>query len=119
MKLHRKDWKFVPAEPDPDFNEEQARMVIKWTIDETDRLQAQKQKEFDNGLKERTDAVARFIERVKQGAGESDVKSYFGQKLLEHLSGKEARAMDDLTVVDQYGRVVRRKGDMYAYGKKK
>lgn len=108
MKIHPTDWKFVKSEPDPDFSEEHNRMVIESTIQETERNQAQKRRDFNEQLKERADAVARFIQRVKAGSGESNIESYFGKKMLAHLSGEDARRLDDLTVIDQFGRVVRK-----------
>lgn len=111
MKIHQADWKFVKSEPDPDFNEERNRRIIEDSIAETERIQAKKREEFGEQLKERADAVARFIQSVKSGANSSDIQGYFGKKMLEHLSGLNQRKLDDLTVIDQYGRVIRKKGD--------
>jgi len=112
-KIHPRDYGFVPVEPDPDFSEEKNRAVIKWVIEETDRIKAKKMREFDDKLKVRTDAVSRFIERIKMGKGDSEVKTYFGKKTLDYLSGRDERQEDNLTVIDSQGQVIRRPGDKY------
>ena len=108
----------MPVDPDPGFSEEHNRQTVGWVIKETDRIARKNQREHQEAVGERIDAVARFIQRVKQGGGESDVKTYFGKKMLEYLSGRDKRALDDLTVVDPYGRIIRQKGGKTAHVKK-
>ena len=87
------DFRLVPAEPDPNFDPEHNRRVIEDSIKETDKIQKAKRKEYDEQLGERVDAVARFIQRVKMGVGSSDVKSYFGKKMLEYLQGDKSHVI--------------------------
>jgi len=88
-KISPVDWRLVPADPDSDFSEEHNRRVIEESIVETDRIQKKKRADYDEKVGERIDAVARFIERVKMGVGSSDVKSYFGKRMLEYLQGNK------------------------------
>lgn len=87
------DYHLVPSDPDPDFSEEHNRQVIEDSIKETDRIQKAKRKEYDEKVDERIDAVSKFLQRAKMGVGESDVKSYFGKKMLEYLQGDKSNVI--------------------------
>lgn len=89
-KISPMDYHLVPSDPQEGFSEEHNRQVIEDSIKETERIQKAKRREFDEGVGERVDAAARFIARVKMGVGSSDVKSYFGKKMLEHLQGDKS-----------------------------
>jgi hypothetical protein len=87
------DFRLVPSDPDPNFSEEHNRRVIEESIKETDRIQKAKRREYDEKVDERIDAVSRFLQRVKMGVGSSDVKSYFGKKMLEYLQGDKSHVI--------------------------
>ena len=87
------DYKFVKSDPDEGFSESHNRQVIEDSIKETDKIQKKKRKEYDETVDERIDAVARFLQRAKMGVGESDVKSYFGKKMLEYLKGDKSNVI--------------------------
>jgi hypothetical protein len=106
MKISVDDYKFVPVDPSPDFSEERNKRIIKEVIEETDKIAEKKRREFKAGIDERIEAVTRFLEKAKQGATNSDVKGYFGKKMLSYLSGKDARQLDQLTVIDRQGNTI-------------
>ena len=87
------DFQLVLANPEPGFSAEHNHRVIEDSIKETDLIQKRKRKDYDEQVGERVDAVARFIQRVKMGVGSSDVKSYFGKKMLEYLQGDKSHVI--------------------------
>jgi hypothetical protein len=108
--IHIKDWKYVPAEPDPDFDADRNRRIIARTIKKAEANRRRKQREHDEGVKERTDALATYIESLKQGKTQKGVEEYFGRKELARLRGKEIveRIQDKLKVVGKGGEIIRR-----------
>ena len=118
MIISPNDYKFVPADPDPGFDEERNKRTVKEVMEATDRIAIRKRKELSEKTAERVDAVTRFFERVKSGLGASSPQSYFGQKMLDYLSGREERASDNLIVHDNLGNVVRGAGAATANVKK-
>lgn len=94
MNINRKDWKYVPVDPDPEFNPKRNQELIDDIIRQTDVIAARKRQEFKDGLRERTEAATRYLEAVKLGNASDDVKSYFGKRQLAYLHGVEV--MDKL-----------------------
>lgn len=111
-KVARSDWKFVKVDPDPNFSPQRNRRIIDEVIRETDVLARKKQREFAEGLGERTSAIAQFISAVNLGGREEAAEKYFGKKFLNHLKGMQKKAenqsKDGLTVIGKNGKVLRR-----------
>lgn len=102
-QIDEKDFKYVPAEPEPGFSVEHNRRVIEESIKKNDRLMRQKQKEFDEAIEERTDASVSFLQALIRGKYNSSdphtaAMKYFGKKELARLRGEEIRQqlMDNL-----------------------
>jgi hypothetical protein len=112
--VHQKDWKYVGVEPDPDFNPEHNEEVIERTIKAAEANRRAKKRQFQQGLAERTEALATYLKSLEQGGKESDVKKYFGKKYTAYLAGKTAieRIKDGLTSVGANGRIIRRPGEI-------
>ena len=87
-KIDPKDWEFVPAEPDPDFNEEHSRAVIAKTLKDSEKYRRAQKREYKENLSERTEAMAKYLKSVETGKGESDVTKYFGRRKLAELRGE-------------------------------
>jgi hypothetical protein len=113
--ISKADYKFVPVNPDPDFDPEHNRQVIEYTIKRSEQLQRKKQREFNEKLKERTEAMSTYIESVNIGNTNSDVKRYFGQEQLAYLRGYDL--MDKLKrekQINPNGQLMKRIDKFYA-----
>lgn len=111
LKVDRKDWKFVPKNPDIGFSAEHNKRIIDEVIEETDKVRKRKLREHDEKLKERTDAVAQYLHNIAQGSNSSILK-YFGRKHLAYLRGKEImqEIQKNLTIVKD-GKIIKKAGD--------
>lgn len=87
--LDQRDWKFVPVDPDPNFSEERNKQVIAETIETNERLRKRRQREFGSRIREKSEAVAQYLDDVVKGKTSSSVEKYFGKKELTRLRGEE------------------------------
>ena len=85
------DWSKVPVDPDPNFDPEHNARVIQETIEENDRLRIKRQREFGSKLKEKSEAVSRYLKDLADGKTSSSTEKYFGVKELVRLRGEEIR----------------------------
>ena len=83
------DWKYMQANPhgDQDFDPEHNKRVIEASIKETDRMARQKEREYQESIKERATAAATWMK-----SDQSNIKNYFGPKELARLRGEEVLA---------------------------
>lgn len=88
MKIDPRDARFIPEKPDIDFSPQRNKQVIDNSIKKYEAMRASKQKQFIQGLGERSEAVASFLDHVKQGK-HNNVDKYFGQRTLAKLRGLE------------------------------
>lgn len=111
MKIHKRDYKFVPKDPDIGFDAARNKRIIDEVIEETDKVRARKMREHNTKLKERTDAVAQYLHNIAQG-GNSSILKYFGRKHLAYLRGQEImqEIQKNLTIVKD-GKIIKRAGD--------
>ena len=112
--VHFKDWKFVGVDPDPDFNADHNNEVIERTIKAAEAQRRAQRRKFQEGLAERTDALAKYLKSVEQGGAESDVTKYFGKQFKGYLAGKYAmdRIKDGLTSIGEDGKIIRKPGEI-------
>ena len=107
MDISKSDWKFIKVKPDPNFNPKKNKSVIDEVIKETEALSRKKKRKFDEGMGERSEALATYLSK-----GKGDMATYFGKKYYDHLRGKKSReeimSKDGLTVVDSKGKVLRK-----------
>lgn len=73
---------------DPDFDPEHNKRVIAESIKKNELNRARKQREDSEGVRERTEAMARYLESLKQGKA-NNVESYFGKEQLTLLRGQQ------------------------------
>jgi hypothetical protein len=90
-KIEPIDYKFVPVEPDPNFSAEKNKKVIEESIAKFKQMTKRKKKEWEEGARERTSAVARYIKALDNGDTEKNVLEYFGRKEIARLRGEEIR----------------------------
>ena len=111
-RIHPMDYKFVPADPDPDFDPAHNRRVIRKSIRDTEANMRRKGREHNQAYRERAEATSRYLKNLQQGRGASKIDKYFSRKHLAYLKGKEvkARIEDELRVIGSDGSVIRRKG---------
>jgi len=91
--VHEKDIKFVPVDGDPDFDLEHNKRVVAETIRKSERAYRERQREFNEGIKERADLAGQYLKSLNKGGSTSDVTKYFGKRYLAYLRGKEVVEM--------------------------
>lgn len=89
MKISKQDFKFVPVDPDPNFDPEHNKKVIEDSIKANELLRARKKRESDEKVKERTTAISQYLSDVNRGATKSGVLDYFGRHEIARLRGEE------------------------------
>lgn len=89
MKIDPRDWSFVPLEPDPGFDEERNKRVIAETLEANERLRLKRQREFGSKIRERSEALSRYLDDLVKGKTSSSVEQYFGKKEIARLRGEE------------------------------
>ena len=90
MKNHiaREDWKYVPVDPDPNFNADRNREIIERTMKKAEKMHKKKLKESEAGIKDRASAVATYLKSLQKGGKESNINKYFGRRELARLRGE-------------------------------
>lgn len=88
MKLDKRDYKFVLDKPDADFSPERNKKIIEDSIKAYELKRATVYKKFYEGVRERAEAVASFLDHVNKGKG-NNIEKYFGPKMLAKLRGLE------------------------------
>lgn len=88
-KIHPLDLIFAPVDPDPDFDPEHNRKVIADTIKQNDALKRKKDREYEEGVRERTTAASQYLQSLDEGGRSSNIEKYFGKRYLAYLRGRE------------------------------
>ena len=99
--VEEKDFKFIPKDPDLNFSVEHNRKVIAQTIKENKIRQKMLDKEYMEGIEERTDAATYFLRALERGkysslSPQEKAIKYFGRKELTRLRGNELLADKNL-----------------------
>lgn len=88
-KNQKKDYRnWFDEKADASFVARHNKDVIDEVIKDTERVSKMKSKQFEDKLRERTDAVATYFKSVAAGK-EINVDKYFGKKNLAHLRGQQ------------------------------
>ena len=119
-KISPKDYHLVPVEPDADFDPKHNQEVIDFTIKRSEEQWRKKQRDFNEKVKERAQAIATYTESMKMGNTTSDVKRFFGPTELAYLKGYEL--MDKLKEevrINPRGQLMKRVDNFYASQKQK
>jgi len=111
--IARQDWDYVPKDADPDFDPARNKRIIEETIKKSAAHRRKKNREFEAGVKERSEAIANYVESLKQGSRDMGIEKYFGRKHLAYLQGKDImeRIKDGLQVIDEKKKVTRESPD--------
>ena len=88
-KITKDDWHLVNVDPDPDFDPERNKRIIAETIRKNNLLRARKKREGDEKVRERSSAVAQYLDDLNRGRTESTVTDYFGRHEIARLRGEE------------------------------
>lgn len=88
-KIEKVDLPFVNVDPDPDFSPEHNQEVIRRTIEWTDKMATKKNRDYQDGLKERTTAYAQYVDSFNKGNTNTNLEKYFGKTYLAYLRGQE------------------------------
>jgi hypothetical protein len=86
--MDTQDKKFYVDTPDVGFSPKRNKQVIENSIKKYEAMRALKQKQFQEGVGERAEAVASFIQHVNQN-GHNNLDRYFGPSMLAKLRGME------------------------------
>ena len=98
MQISQDDWHLVPVDPDPDFDPAHNQRVVDETIRAGELMRTRKQYEFEQQVKERSSAIAKYLKTVGDGKTSSTISQYFGKQELARFRGKEI--MDKLIYSD-------------------
>ena len=108
--IHPVDEKYLQILPeDPNFDPAHNKRVIEESIKKHEANRQAKERENTEGIKERAEAMARYVKSLQQGKATSDVEKYFGKRHLAYLRGEEvmARIKDQLKVIGNTGKIIR------------
>lgn len=83
------DWGLTPIEPDPNFSPEHNRQVIDGVIRNSALMAKRKERESQEGTKERVSAITTYLKSLAYGKTQSDVVKYFGKQEIARLRGTE------------------------------
>lgn len=83
------DLKYVSVDPDPDFDPAHNIAVIEKTIKDNEKLVKARNKQAEEGAKERINATAIYLRSINQGGKTTNHEKFFGKKYLAYLRGKE------------------------------
>src|SRR3990167_8094540 len=87
--VHDRDVQYAPVNADPDFDPKHNEYIVNKTLKEAEEYWRRKRKEFNNTLRERTDAVASYLHSLDQGGKANTAEEYFGKHELARLRGLE------------------------------
>lgn len=88
-KIDKADWKFVPVDPDPDFNYERNKKIIEDSIKKNEAKKKRDKAFFNEQIKDKGRATASYLLNLQNGRGESNLAKYFGIKEMKTLRGQE------------------------------
>lgn len=91
MKISKQDYKFVPIDPDTNFDPKYNRRVIEETINKSKVLRERKRRENLDKTRERTQAVAQYLSSLDTGKTSASVLEYFGRHEIARLRGEEIK----------------------------
>ena len=88
-KILPEDYHLVPCEPDAHFDPEHNKKVIAETIRDAKIMAKRKHREWEQGARVRTQAVAQYVKAIDTGQTDKSVLEYFGKQELLRLRGEE------------------------------
>ena len=110
-KVNQLDWNLTPIDPDPDFDPLHNQKVIDEVLRAGELMAARKQREAEEGAKERTSAISRYVKSIAEGTTKSGVDKFFGTQELTRLRGKEI--LDRLSFSDLGEKMKRKLKESY------
>lgn len=113
-KLSKEDWKLVGVDPDPDFDPERNKRIIAETIKKNELLRARKKREGDEKVKERSSAVAQYLDDLNKGRTESSATDYFGRHEIARLRGEEILGVIRAKISDVQKSKIQEQAKIYA-----
>src|SRR3990167_9236330 len=88
------DLKYVSVDPSLDFDPLHNIAVIEKTIKDNEKLVKGRNRESEEGVKERINATAIYLRSINQGGKSTNKDKFFGKRYLAYLRGKEV--MDNI-----------------------
>ncbi|MEK9207285.1 MAG: hypothetical protein AAB922_02305 [Patescibacteria group bacterium] len=88
-KVNPIDWSLTPVDPDPNFDPEHNRRVIDEVVRKNRLVAKRKERESQEGTKERVNAITTYLKSLSSGRTKSDVVRYFGKQEIARLRGTE------------------------------
>ena len=93
MKISKQDYKFVPVDPDPNFDLEHNKRVIEDSIKKNNLLRKRKERDLGEKIGERNQALSQYLSDINTSKTESSVTDYFGRHEIARLRGEEILGM--------------------------
>lgn len=113
-KIGKQDYQFVPVDPDPNFDPEHNRLVIEESIRKSKLLSERKKREHMDTVRERTQAVAEYLNNLNTGNTGSDVARYFGRRELARLRGEEIQNIIHAKIGNAAKEEIRKTAEVHA-----
>jgi hypothetical protein len=101
MKISEKDRKFVPVNPEPNFNERRNKHLVNEIIRDYEAKRASVQRMFRRSVQERAEAVASYLTSERGARSRNPVERYFGKRTLAQLRGEDI--IGKIRKITQYG----------------
>ncbi len=110
------DQKFVVATPDAGFDPRKNKMVIDECIREYEAMRKKKLQQSQEGIGERSDAVATYIKSNLASSKDTPVQRYFGRRWLAYLRGDQIKdeLMKNMTIFGKSGKLIKKSGDAFS-----
>lgn len=110
MNIQKADYKWVKVDPDPNFDPERNKRIIAEVIEENEKLARKKRREFQEGMGERAQAIAKFLKSNEKGRAKTDMVKYFGTRELARLRGEEVlnKLRFEITGKTKDGKIIRK-----------
>ena len=86
--LDPSDRRFWPKDPEVGFSPEHNKRVINGTIEKNEKLRKRIRTQYKEQVRERTDAVARFLKKKDWGFS-GGIEKYLGRRNLAALRGED------------------------------
>lgn len=91
--LHKSDYQFILAKPDPDFNPDRNKYIIDQTIKKTQERMKKGYDSWRDKVGERVSAASTYLKYLNEHNSDMSAEKFFGKQYLAYLRGDDVRNM--------------------------